>query len=322
MRFLLVLILLLAGPVAQAASLRTATTMHGQNVYLRDLFDGAGRNADRLLGPGPAPGDRIVVEAAQLDAIARQYDVAWRSISSGDRAVLEWPGQPLSRDTVIEAVRAAVAATGDSSDDDIEMPEFSPPTVPAEATPGLTVSQLERDKNTGGFAALLTVAAGGMTPIYLCISGRIDPMIEAPVSVARLPKDSLIRAEDLRMGRVPKTVSESGIARSVEQIVGMQLHRPITAGQPLRLSDLTRPALVRKGELIRVELSAAGLSVAGQVIAIDAGADGEVIRVQNINSRLFLFARVVGPGQVSVTPDAPAAFQTIPARFDRRVNMR
>ena len=86
------------------------TTLHGPTVYLRDLFDDAGVGADRVLGPGPEPGGRIVVEAAQLNAIARQFDVEWRSVSRADRAVLEWPGRPMRQEEAVEAVRLAVTA--------------------------------------------------------------------------------------------------------------------------------------------------------------------------------------------------------------------
>ena len=92
---------------AQGATLKTVTTLQGPRVYLRDLFVDAGVNADRVLGTGPGPGGRIVVEARQLKAIARQYDVDWRPVSGADRAVLEWPGRPLKREDALAAVRAA-----------------------------------------------------------------------------------------------------------------------------------------------------------------------------------------------------------------------
>ena len=72
-----------------------------------------------------------------------------------------------------------------------------------------------------------------------------------------------------------------------------------------------------RGAIVRIELSASGLSVTGQATALDDGAEGDSIRVQNMSSKAFLFAQVIGPGQVRVTPDAPAAFATAPARFDR-----
>jgi hypothetical protein len=54
-------------------------------------------------------------------------------------------------------------------------------------------------------------------------------------------------------------------------------------------------------------------------VALDAGAEGEKVRVQNLTSHAFLFAEVVGPGKVRITPDSPPALQTAPARFDRRL---
>ena len=105
---LAVLALCLGGAHAEAATLRTMTTLHAPVVLLSDLFDDAGANAQRVLGPGPGAGGRIVVEAAQLGAIARQFGVDWRPASSADRAVLDRPGRPLRRDDVLDAVRTAL----------------------------------------------------------------------------------------------------------------------------------------------------------------------------------------------------------------------
>jgi flagella basal body P-ring formation protein FlgA len=316
MRILVLVLALLTWRDAQAAALRSMTALHGPNVYLRDLFDDAGANADRVLGPGPDPGGRIIVEAAQLNAIARQYNVAWRSVSRADRAVLEWPGRPLPREDAIEAVRVAITAAGAADDCDIDLPGFTPPIVPVEVTPVATVSQLDYDSGSGRFTAALTITGDGMNPIDARIAGRAEAMLEAPVSVTRLLPETVLRSDDVRIARVRTTLLQNDVARSLDQIVGMQLRRPVAAGQPLRLTDLTRPPLVQRGSTVRIELSSAGLSVTGQAVALDAGADGEKIRVQNITSRAFLFARVVGPGQVRVTPDAPAALPTVPARFN------
>src|SRR5262252_9473961 len=117
---------------ADAATLRTMTTLHAPVVRLSDLFDNAGANADRVLGPGPGAGGRIVVEAAQLGAIARQFGVDWRPASPADRAVLERPGRPLRRDDVVDAVRSALVSSGASADCDIDLAGFTPPLVPFE----------------------------------------------------------------------------------------------------------------------------------------------------------------------------------------------
>jgi flagella basal body P-ring formation protein FlgA len=318
MRTLGFVIAVLACTQAHASTLRSMTTLHGPSVYLKDLFDDAGGNANRVLGPGPEPGGRIIVEAAQLNAIARQYNVDWRSVSRADRAVLEWPGRPLRKEEAVEAVRLAVTAAGSADDIDIELAGFSAPLVPTEASTVSTVSQLAYDSGTGRFSAALSVTGEGMNPIDTRITGHVEAMVEAPVALTRLLPETVLRADDVKMARVRTGALQSDVALSVDQIVGMQLRRSITAGQPLRLADLVRPPLVQRGSTVQIELLTGGLSVTGQAVALDGGTDGERIRVQNTTSHAFLFAQIVGPGQVRVTPDAPPALPTVPVRFERR----
>src|SRR5690349_3705820 len=130
MRKLLLIALCLSAAHVEAATLRTMTTLHSSIVKLSDLFDNAGSNSERVLGPGPGAGGRIVVEAPQLAAIARQFGVDWHPASSGDRAVLDRPGRPLRRDEVLEAVRNALMGRGASADCDIELADFNAPLVP------------------------------------------------------------------------------------------------------------------------------------------------------------------------------------------------
>lgn len=316
MRAQLALPLLLAAPLllyagsAEAATLRPMTTLHGPQVYLRDLFDEAGVNADRVLGPGPAPGGRIVVEAAQLDAIARQFRVDWRAASKSDRTLLEWPGRPLPRAEAVAAVRVALVAAGASEACEVDLPGFSAPTVPIDAAPRAEVSQLDYDAASGRFSAVLTVLANGMTPINSRLSGRADDTIEVPVTTARLPAGAVLRPEDVHTARIHTSLVRSEVARTAEQAVGMQLRRQVAAGQPLATADMAPPTTVQRGSTVQMRLQSPGLSLAGQGVAMEAGATGERIRVLNPTSHMVLEAEVVGPGLVRVAPKAGMVLAT------------
>src|SRR6202020_124227 len=104
------------------------------------------------------------------------------------------------------------------------------------------------------------------------------------------------------IARIRSSTLVSEIARSVDQIAGMELRRPVAAGQPLQLSDLARPPLVTRGSTVQLELTVGALSVSGEAIALDTGAEGDKIRVQNIASRALISAQVIGPGRVRITP--------------------
>lgn len=317
-RVLAVIMALCVSDSALAASLRGMTTLHGPVVYLHDLFDDAGPNADRVLGPGPAPGDRIIVEAAQLNAIARQFNVSWRSVSAADRAVLEWPGRSLRQDEAANAVKAAITATGASDDLSVETPGFVPPMVPADdQNVQVAVSQLDYDSNTGRFTAALTITGDTMNAMTTRISGKAEAMVAALVSATRLLPETILRAGDVRETRLPASRMLDQPATALDQIIGMQLRRPIPAGQPLRLADLQHPPLVQRGSIVQMVLNEGDLSVSAQATAIDDGAAGDRIRVQNLNSHNFVYADVVGPDRVRVVPGPVAA--TLPARMERRI---
>jgi len=292
----------------RAATLRGATTLEAPMVRVADLFDGAGEGGSRILGLAPAPGNRIVIEAAQLAAIARQFGVDWRPASMSDRVVLDRPGRPLPRDAVFSALHEALGQLGAPVDTDIELPGFIAPIIPRESEPGLSIDQLDYDPAAGRFTALLTVTAEGMEVQRERLSGRVSEMLDLPVLPHRLAVGAVIEAGDTRMARVRADLVRGEVARLPDQIVGFALRRPVAPGQPVALADLARPSAVLKGARVVIELSAPGLALVAQGIALDNGAIGERIAVLNPATRATLGAEVLGPQRVRVTPgSAPAA---------------
>ena len=296
------LLLLLYAVPAGASALRPATALQGPTVMLRDLFDDSGANANRVLGPGPAPGGRIVVEARQLEAIARQFGVDWRPVSSGDRAVLEWPGRPVRRENAMAAIRAALIAAGASPDCEIALPGFNPPIVPAGASPRPVVTQMDYDPALGRFTATLSVLGEGMAPIDSRVGGQVEDTIEVPVAVARLTAGSVAGPADLRMARVHVSAVHVEVARDLERVIGMQLKRQTQAGAPIPVADLTRPIQVGRGDSVRLRLETGGLTLNGQGVALDSGAAGDRIKVRNISSQAVIEAEVLSAGAVRVIP--------------------
>lgn len=289
---------------AQAAVLRPIATLSGPHVYLRDLFDDAGPNADRVLGPGPAPGGRIIVGAAQLAAIARQFGVEWSPASTGDRAILEWPGRPLRREDALEAVRGALIVAGADPDCVIDLSGFNPPLVPLGVDPKPLVARMDFNPATGRFTALLSVTAEGMEPIAARIGGQVDTLTDVVVTVARMQPGAIAAERDLRIARVGSAQAKGDVLRDPAQVVGLMAKRGIPAGQPIRADDLVRPPVVARDTVVRLILDQGGLSVSGQGLALDSGATGERIRVRNPTSRAVLEGRVVGPGTVRISPGA------------------
>ncbi len=291
---------LLTAVPAAAATLRSTTTLAAPVVRLSDLFDDAGPRADRVLGPGPAPGGRILVEAAQLAAIARQFGVDWRPASAADRIVLDRPGRLLPREDVLSALRAALIGAGAPADGDLELSGFAAPVVPTESHTATTIEEVEYDTASGRFTATLAVIAADMPMQRMRLAGQFQAMVELPVLTHRLPAGSVLQPRDLQIVRLRAGVMREETVRQSADAVGQALKRPALAGQPLSASDLIRPALVEKGAQVLMELYAPGLSLTAQGVAQESGGPGDRIRVLNAGSRAVLEAEVIEAGRVRV----------------------
>lgn len=300
MRPFVMLLALLPVVPASAATLRPFTTLERRVVRLSDLWDGVVK--DRDIGPAPAPGARILVEAPQLAAIARQFGVDWEPATPGDRAIIERAGQPLAREAVIAALRSALGAAGAPADADVEVAAFSAPVVAAESAAAPGVSQLSYDASSGLFTALVSVAGDGTIPAETRVSGRVVAMQDALVPVRTIGAGEVVGAADLRIARVRAARWSSGLVQSAEQAVGYAPLRPLLQGQPIAAVDLRRPLMVRKGATVRMVLTTPGIALTAEGIAMSPAGMGERLRVLNPSSKVLVEAEATGPGEVRVMP--------------------
>ena len=90
---ILAMVAIMAGAAPASAAtqayLRANIIVDNNNVRLRDIFDGAGRYAEKVVAYAPAPGRKLILEAVWLHRVARAYRVSWRPASKLDRAIVE-----------------------------------------------------------------------------------------------------------------------------------------------------------------------------------------------------------------------------------------
>ena len=90
----------------------------------------------------------------------------------------------------------------------------------------------------------------------------------------------------------------------------MQARRQLRAGQALKAADLAKPDLVQRDRSVTLIYETPGLYLTVRGKAQDAGTEGDVVNVLNLQSKRSVQGVVTGRGQVSVvvaTPRLPAA---------------
>ncbi len=137
----------------------------------------------------------------------------------------------------------------------------------------------------------------------------IDAMVTPPAAVVvasgQLRKGDIISDQDLRIEPLPaalKSDDEEQFFTDVTEIVGKQLRRAISNGQPLKVSDVGPPIVITRNQLVMIEVVAGSVSVMTQGKALNDGAVGDLVQVEAVGStnRKKLMAQVVDSNTVQI----------------------
>jgi flagella basal body P-ring formation protein FlgA len=284
---------------APAATLRAFRELPGSAVRLSDLFAGLAAQ-DRVLGASPAPGARIQLRAPQLAAIARDYGVDWRPVSGAEETVLERQATPFARAALLQLLRAKLTEAGAPADAAISLPGYTPPLLPVGAVPQAELADFTYDAAALHFTATLNVTVQDAPPDTIQIAGQIMPMVDATLLTHRLRAGSVLTQDDIRTAQIPVSALHGDVALGATAIVGLALRRETPAGQALVAGDLLHPTLVTRNAPVRMELSAGAIALAAEGLALEDGAMGAHIRVQNPTSHAVMLAEVTGPDAVRI----------------------
>lgn len=279
----------------------TLVTLSSPVVRVSDLFSDAGPEANRVLGSAPPPGQRIVVPASQLAAIAAAYHVPWQPDGSHPEVVLASPGTALPIATVSDAIAKAVASAGGPADAAITLPDFAPPMVPPGVTPQITVTRMDYDPAAQQFSASLVVTAKGMAPRNLELAGLAQEAVPAVVARHQLLPGHVLTADDVKLARLPAAQAADALT-SLADAVGMAVQSGVQPGAAVAADNVIAPVVVRKGGFVVLNLSAPGMVLTAQGIALGSGGTGSVIPVMNPASHAVVQAVITGPGAASIAP--------------------
>jgi flagellar basal body P-ring formation protein FlgA len=294
---------------APPALLRPQVLLEDATLRLRDLFDHAGPRGETALAAAPLPGRRMVLEAQNLWNIARSHGVNWRPLTGQERAVVERPGRPLPREEIVALLRAELTRHGLEPEMELDLPGLIPPMIPAAAFYEMALEGVVLEQPTLRFAATLLVLADGMPSQRMRLVGRAAQTLPVVVATRRLALGEVIAPEDARVARLRAERVRPGQAQRLDEVVGMELRRPMAVEQGFALVDLGAPSIVQRNALVTLLLDAPGLQLAVQGRALRAAARGEVLPVMNLISRSVVEGVAVAPGRVRVAmgsvPSAP-----------------
>lgn len=161
--------------------------------------------------------------------------------------------------------------------------------------PGRVVSPLSIPPGTG--SATLRFADDRGSERALAI--RLSWSQPAVVTLRPLERGAVVSASDVAIREV-RVMRSQPLASALEDVVGRRLGKNLAAGEPVLLNSLSLTPIIQRGDSVIITVRKSGFLIEVRGEALDAGAEGESIRVRNLQSRSVVQAVVVGPGRVEV----------------------
>jgi len=164
-----------------------------------------------------------------------------------------------------------------------------------------------------GSQRLEVVVDSPTQPARLAVTAEVAPRAPVVVTTAPLAAGAVIRPGDVKLqSALAEGGREEGFQR-VEDVVGRELVRSVTAGSVLQQSSLRAAILIRRGEVITVYARSPGVCVRITARARQDAGLGDLVTVESLLDRKLYAARVCGPQEAEVYARAVRAQATPPA---------
>lgn len=137
-------------------------------------------------------------------------------------------------------------------------------------------------------------------PWTIYVPARVDTFAEVAVVARSVARGEILTLEDVTLRRMSTSQGGFGLVLDVQQVIGKELKRRLEAGEPVRLSHIKAPQVIRKGDRVVLEASASGVSVVTTGTALANGEVGEQIQIRNEKSERVVDAEVVAPGKARI----------------------
>ncbi len=284
---------------ADAALLRSTVAVDGEVIRLGDIFSGAGDQAPLIIAKAPPPGERIVIRATQLAAIAERARLDWKSDNRFERSVVTRRARTVLPDEIEAKVVAALRKEGLKEDWRIDLPGTGlTAKVAIDEERPVRIANARYSVHGKRFSAILEIPRGDNAAERRQVTGSLCRIAKVPVLTGRIQRGEIVRDHDLEFIPYPQTKIGRTVLLDKERIVGRQARRLLSPGKPVRAGDIRPPVVVEKGTIVTIVVETRRMQITARGKALDDGAQGETVRVLNIRSRQTVEGTVVGRNRV------------------------
>lgn len=130
-------------------------------------------------------------------------------------------------------------------------------------------------------------------------AGSFDKVISIPVLSRSMPRDSVLKEEDLVFVEVPDSQVKYDTVADSEKLIGQALKRTIGENTPIKEKDLQKAQILARNKAVNIVYNTPSLSLKTLGIAMESGGEGDIIKVKNSSSGKIVQAIIQDDQNVS-----------------------
>jgi len=128
----------------------------------------------------------------------------------------------------------------------------------------------------------------------------VEALTDMVVALFPLPRGTVVESSDVSLQKRDLAEVSGKVSFNLDDVLGKRVRVPIRANTPVRSDYLEKVPLVKNGQMVTIVAENGDLRVTATGMARGTGAEGDLIMVQNMNSKKSVQARVIDAGTVAV----------------------
>lgn len=162
------------------------------------------------------------------------------------------------------------------------------------------LSDFKLDEEQGRFTSEAEIFADGEQMAKTKLVGRYYRMVKAWVPVRDIAKGKVISEDDLQELMVKASRLKGGAFSSKDDIVGKQASKPLKSGKLIEKNDLHSEIIIKKGQAVTAVYNKKGLQITSKMQALGDAAQGEAVKLLNLNSKKEIVGVAKASGLVEI----------------------
>jgi flagella basal body P-ring formation protein FlgA len=297
-----------SGVAADTLTLKSEAVVTGPKVLLGEVADITGDNAAALAGievaATPNPGYAKNLDASLVVSRLRSAGIDPRTVEiNGAREVKAMASHmEISKEMLAESLRQYILREmpWDPADAEVEVPLPLDNVLTPDGEVTLTWRPNPQYRYLGPGAFRGTIAVDGKVQKTLLCKAIVEAYGEAVVAARDIPRGRIIGRQDLESKKLALSGLPTGATWEAEHLIGMVTRKTIFPGQFINTRDVEPRVVVKRNQLVTVEMRSSTVQVATRAKALMDGRAGDTITCANINSEEAFEGVVRGDGVVIV----------------------